>query len=279
MNETVTYIRNMLGKLYPAEEINSLVRRIVEHVCQMPLHQQLLCKDKQLSRTEKERIRAIVQRLESAEPMQYILGEVEFYGLTLEVNPSVLIPRPETEELVDLMLQSLTGKGLKILDIGTGSGCIALALARHLEAAEVYAVDISEGALVTAKRNAQRNGAVVHFVQTDILREMPSSFPPFDVIVSNPPYICESEKKGMHANVLDFEPHEALFVPDDDPLLFYRRIASVGIEKLTPNGWLFFEINAAFGKVTVEMLREKGYRDVESVHDLSNKERMIKARK
>ncbi|MDR1601973.1 MAG: peptide chain release factor N(5)-glutamine methyltransferase [Tannerella sp.] len=312
MNETVTYIRKALGDLYPAEEINSLVRRIVEHACLTPLHQQLLCKDKHFSRTERERIRTIVQRLEKAEPFQYVLGETEFYGLALEVNPSVLIPRPETEELVEFIIrtlsctqdensnsddsgyldrsepraslhshstQSATGKGLKILDVGTGSGCIAIALARHLKGAEVHAIDISGNALETAGRNAHRHDVAIHFVQTDILREMPSSLPPLDVIVSNPPYVRECEKSGMCANVLNFEPHEALFVPDDDPLLFYRWIASAGIEKLTPGGWLFFEINEACGDAVVKMLCEKGYRDVESIRDLSGKERITKARK
>jgi release factor glutamine methyltransferase len=305
-------MRKALGNLYPAEEINSLVRRIVEHACLMPLHQQLLCKDKQFSRTEKERIRAIVRRLEKAEPVQYVLGEAEFYGLALEVNPSVLIPRPETEELVELVVRTLggctqdenpdsgegdfdgrkpcirarshsaqgaAGKGLKILDVGTGSGCIAIALARHLKEAEVHAIDISGKALETARRNAQRHGVAVRFAQADVLREMPPSLPPFNVIVSNPPYVRECEKNGMCANVLDFEPHVALFVPDDDPLLFYRQIASAGIEKLMPDGWLFFEINEACGDAVVRMLCEKGYRDVESIRDLSGKERMTRARK
>ncbi|MDR0756620.1 MAG: peptide chain release factor N(5)-glutamine methyltransferase [Tannerella sp.] len=310
MNETVIYMRKALAPLYPAEEINSLVRRIIAHVCLMPLHQQLLCKDTQFSRTEKVRIHAIIQRLEKAEPVQYVLGETEFYGLTFEVNPSVLIPRPETEELVELILrtpgctqgenpnsgesdfdgrepcvrrhshsaQGATGKGLKILDVGTGSGCIAIALARHLKEAEIHAIDISGKALETARRNALRHGVNVRFAQADVLREMPSSLPPFDVIVSNPPYVRECEKVGMYANVLDFEPHVALFVPDDDPLLFYRQIASAGIEKLTPGGRLFFEINEACGAAVVKMLYEKGYRDVELIRDMSGKERMTRAK-
>jgi release factor glutamine methyltransferase len=197
-----------------------------------------------------------------------------------EVNPSVLIPRPETEELVDLVIRTLTGKGLKILDIGTGSGCIAIALARRLKEAEVYAIDISGNALDTAERNAQRNGVAIHFVRADVLREIPPSLPlSFDVIVSNPPYVRECEKNGMHANVLNFEPHEALFVPDDDPLLFYRQIASIGIERLRPDGRLFFEINENCGKIVVEMLREKGYRDIELVRDLSGKDRITNARR
>lgn len=282
MNETVTYIRDTLDCLYPVEEINSLVRRVVEHVCHMPLHQQLLRKDTQLSQTEKERIRAIVQRLVTAEPVQYVLGETTFCGLTFEVDSSVLIPRPETEELMEVVIRTLSDsrlniRELKIWDVGTGSGCIAIALARYLPEAEVYASDISGRALETAKCNARRNGVAVRFVEADILRETPSSLPSFDVIVSNPPYICVSEKSGMHANVLDFEPHEALFVPDGDPLLFYRRIASAGVDKLTPGGWLFFEINEACGEIVVDMLCRKGYRDVKLIRDLSNKERMIKA--
>ncbi|MDR1406753.1 MAG: peptide chain release factor N(5)-glutamine methyltransferase [Tannerella sp.] len=278
MNETITYMRRALARLYSAEETRSIVRRVIEHVCRMPFHRQWVCKDTQLSQTEKACIRAIVQRLEKAEPLQYVLGETAFYGLTLEVNPSVLIPRPETEELVDFMVRALTGKMLKILDIGTGSGCIAIALARHLPETEVHAVEISGRALETAGRNARRNGVAVYFVQADILRDGLSSLPLFDVIVSNPPYVCEREKRGMHANVLHFEPHEALFVPDDDPLLFYRRIASVGIDRLATDGWLFFEINEAYGEMIVDMLREKGYRSIECFRDLSGKERIIKAR-
>jgi len=277
MNETVAYIRGALGALYPAGEVNTLIRRIIEYVCRMPLAQQLLCKDTQLSQTEKERIHIIVRRLEKMEPLQYVFGETVFCGLTLEVNPSVLIPRPETEELVELIRQTETDRCLKIMDTGTGSGCIAIALAHYLPEAEVYAVDISESALATARSNAVRNGVSINFIHADILRTTLPELPPLDVIVANPPYVRESEKKDMQANVLDYEPPIALFVPDDDPLLFYRRIAAVGRERLKPDGRLFLEVNEAFGAATVSLLHETGYRNIELIRDLSNKERIIKA--
>ncbi|MDR3268915.1 MAG: peptide chain release factor N(5)-glutamine methyltransferase [Tannerella sp.] len=277
MNESAAYIRDSLKSLYPPEEIRSFSRRIMECVCGLSPVQQILRKDKQLSHTEKERIREIVQRLGKSEPIQYVLGETSFYGLVFEVNPSVLIPRPETEELVDHMLRTPTPAGMRVLDVGTGSGCIAVALAKRLTGATVFAVDISDAALETAKRNALRNGVSVQFMQADILSEPASSFPVFDRIVSNPPYVKESEKAGMHPNVLNYEPHQALFVPDDDPLLFYRRIATLAREKLTDNGSLFLEINAACGAIVVEMLHEKAFREIELMCDLSGKDRFVKA--
>ena len=279
MKETITYIHNALVNLYPADEISNFARRIVEHVCQMSLRQQLVCKDKQLSQTEKEHIRAMVQRLEKSEPLQYILGKTEFYGLTLEVNPDVLIPRPETEELVELSLQKIKGKQVKILDVGTGSGCIAIVLAHRLKNAEVYAIDLSENALETAKRNARLNNVSIRFERVDILHETLPFATAFDVLISNPPYVRESEKSEMLPSVLNFEPHQALFVPDDDPLLFYRRIALLGNEKLSSGGWLFFEINTAFAADMIGLLRRQSYRNAEIICDLSNKERIIAAQK
>ncbi|MDR3260580.1 MAG: peptide chain release factor N(5)-glutamine methyltransferase [Tannerella sp.] len=278
MNETTAYIYNTLQTLYPPEEIRSFTRWIIEHVCGLLPYQQILYKDKQLSGTEKDRIRRIVQRLGKSEPIQYVLGETLFYGLSFEVNPSVLIPRPETEELVGYMLRTQTRPGMRVLDIGTGSGCIAVALAKHLTGAEVFAVDISETALTTAARNARRNGVSIRFGQVDILSASAAPFPFFDLIVSNPPYVKESEKAGMRPNVLDYEPHQALFVPDDDPLVFYRRIAGFARKKLTENGALFFEINAACGAGAVEMLRGKGFREIELVRDLSGKDRFIRTK-
>jgi release factor glutamine methyltransferase len=277
MNETITYIQDTLKSLYPAEEIRSLTRWIMEKVCGFLPYQQILHKDMQLSRTEKEHIRRIVQRLGKSEPVQYVFGETEFYGLAFEVNPSVLIPRPETEELVGHILRACTAPGLHVLDIGTGSGCIAVALARHLREAEVTAVDISEAALATAQRNARRNGVAIRFEKADILTITESPLPSFDLIASNPPYVTESEKAAMERNVLDYEPHQALFVPGRDPLLFYRRIAAFGMEKLAEDGALFLEINAAYGSMTVDMLREKGFRQVELLRDMSGKNRFIKA--
>lgn len=275
MNETISFIKESLQTLYPPEEVRSLTCRVIEYVCGLPLREQILRKDTQLSGAEKKRIREVVQRLEQSEPLQYITGEVSFGGLLFEVNPPVLIPRPETEEWVEHLLRTETAPGLRVLDIGTGSGCVAVTLAKRLTGAEVTAIDISAEALATAKRNARRNRVSVSFRRADILAEPAPDFPAFDLIVSNPPYVKDSEKAAMARNVLDYEPHEALFVPDGDPLLFHRRIAALAREKLTENGTLYVEINAACGELATGMLREKGFYPVELMQDLSGKDRFV----
>lgn len=280
MKETTLFIRESLTPLYPPEEINSFIRWILEEVCHLSFQQQLLCKDTQLSLTEKEQIRTITQRLEKMEPLQYILNTCEFYGLHFEVNPSVLIPRPETEELVNHILQTETSSELKVLDIGTGSGCIAITLSKHLSNAEVYAIDISDKALTVAQKNAEYNKSTAHFIQADILSDkIHEQFnqASLDLIVSNPPYVKESEKDTIHDNVLCYEPHQALFVPDNDPLLFYNRIADIGLQLLKKDGRLYFEINASYGIEMLNMLKEKGYPQVELRQDLNGKNRFIKA--
>ncbi len=282
MTETIAYIKESLKDLYPTSEINSLVRLIMERVCNIQRHHFILCTDKQLPENEKRQIHNITERLRQMEPIQYILETADFYSLLFEVNPSVLIPRPETEELVEQVILDNTDKKIQILDIGTGSGCIAVTLRKNLEKATVIATDISSAALETARRNAKRNHVPVTFIQTDILNsEKAETDIPFfvDIIVSNPPYIKEEEKKEMEKNVLDYEPPLALFVPDDDPLLFYRHIARFGQKRLNKNGRIYFEINAACGKMTVDMLAEEGYHNIELIRDLSGKERIIKANK
>ncbi|MBC8603441.1 peptide chain release factor N(5)-glutamine methyltransferase [Parabacteroides acidifaciens] len=282
MTETLAYIKESLKDLYPPSEISSLVRLIMERVSNIQPHHFLFCKDKVLPEAEKNRIHEIVERLKEMEPIQYILGTADFYSLQFEVNPSVLIPRPETEELVEQVIIDNEGKKIKILDIGTGSGCIAVTLRKHLKQASIIATDISTEALDTARRNAKRNNATITFIQTDILNPEKAEMDiPFilDVIVSNPPYIKEEEKIDMERNVLDYEPHIALFVPDNDPLLYYWHIAHFGKKKLRRNGRLYFEINAAYGSMVVEMLEEEGYKDIELIQDLSGKDRIVKARK
>ena len=217
MTETIAYIKESLRDLYPSSEVSSLVRLIMERVCNIQPHHFLFCKDKELPESEKSRIHDIVERLKQMEPIQYILGTADFYSLQFEVDPSVLIPRPETEELVEQVILDNADQKIKILDIGTGSGCIAVTLRKHLKKASVIATDISAEALATARRNAKRNNTTVTFIQTDILDPEKAEMDiPFilDVIVSNPPYIKEEEKKDMERNVLDYEPHLALFVPD-----------------------------------------------------------------
>ena len=297
MDETITYIRKSLASLYPPEEIRSFTWQILEKVCNIPRNQQILRKDKQLSLIEKKSISTIVERLRNSEPIQYVFGETEFYGLTFEVSLAVLIPRPETEELEHRILHDFKGfknspaspvSPVSILDIGTGSGCIAVTLAKKMLSTNMYALDISDDALRIAKRNAQCNHVSVQFFHADILTLSPSgggvgggfhSLPQFDLIVSNPPYVLNSEKTAMKRNVLGYEPHSALFVPDDNPILFYCRIAEFGLEKLVENGLLYFEINAMLGADICSMLSQKGYRHIEIFNDLSGKERFIKARK
>ncbi|WMJ72809.1 peptide chain release factor N(5)-glutamine methyltransferase [Cytophagaceae bacterium ABcell3] len=216
----------------------------------------------------------IITRLNQEEPLQYILGETEFYGRRFLVNPSTLIPRPETEELVNLMIQQHKNKpNLEICDIGTGSGCIPITLAAELPQSKVTATDFSKTALETAKKNADLNHVQVQFILHDILKApLPQ---PFDIIVSNPPYVTEAEKGQMEKNVLDHEPATALFVPNDNPLLFYKRITQEASEKLKPGGCLYFEINAQFGKETANELKKAGFSDIKIIKDLCGKDRFV----
>lgn len=280
MIETVDYIKNSLKEIYPPAEIGSFTRLILEKICGLKPHNLLFCKDKQLSETEKSTIRQIVERLKAEEPIQYVLGTADFYGHSFFVNPSVLIPRPETEELVERVILDYEYKEVKILDAGTGSGCIGITLKRHLKRAEIIAADISAGALETARKNARHQGTPITFIRTDLLSLEKSDLNIpfiFDAIVSNPPYVKNSEKANMEKNVLDYEPHQALFVPDEDPLIFYRQIARLGKKKLKKEGRLYFEINAQCGPGIKEMLEKEGYREIELFQDIFGKDRIIKA--
>ncbi|MDR1939050.1 MAG: peptide chain release factor N(5)-glutamine methyltransferase [Tannerellaceae bacterium] len=282
MTETIAYINHSLKDLYPPGEIRSLTRRIMECACGLQPHQVLMSKDKELSGTEKYAVRQMVERLKQWEPIQYITGEAPFYGLSFRVAPPVLIPRPETEELVEHIVKDHSGRKVKILDIGTGSGCIAVSLAHSLPGSGVTALDVSGEALRIAKENARRNKVDVSFVLTDILSLRQASKDvagDFDLIVSNPPYVRESEKACMEKNVLLYEPPQALFVADNDPLVFYRAIARFAKGKLRESGTLYFEINAQLGKETVDALKEEGYGKVELIRDLPGKDRIIKAQK
>ncbi len=222
------------------------------------------------------KMRDILRRLAEYEPIQYILGQAYFYGLNLEVNAHVLIPRQETELIVDSILKSTLHSQPRILDIGTGSGCIALALKKNLPGAIVTGIDLSPGALNTARRNAIQHQMEIEFLIDDILQ--PSRhFPPFDLIVSNPPYIREVEKQLMHANVLDFEPHTALFVPDADALLFYTAIAEYARFHLKPKGAIWVEINEALADETIAVFKKAGFARHLLIRDLNQKNRIIKA--
>jgi len=215
------------------------------------------------------------ERLKSGEPIQYILGKGPFYGREFLVGPATLIPRNETEELVHLIIKENRQPGLKLLDIGTGTGCIPVTLGLEMNNPEVFAVDISEEALKIAHQNSDALGAKVMFMKCDILSENPS-VPQLDILVSNPPYIPEIQKQEMHRNVLEFEPALALFVPDDDPLLFYRTIAKKGKQLLKPDGKLYFEINEEFGKEVASLLSQLGYFQIQIIKDLNGKNRIVK---
>lgn len=209
-------------------------------------------------------------------PIQYVIGKAPFYGREFLVNSSVLIPRNETEELVHLIIKENKKEGMRILDIGTGSGCIPITLALEIKGADVFGLDISEEALLVASHNAEELGVKVDFLKCNILNEK-IPFKNLDIIVSNPPYVKVSEKELMHDNVLKYEPHLALFVMDDDPLLFYRHIAQKAKKALIPKGRLYFEINETLGAITSELLTENGYKDVQIIKDLNNKDRIVKA--
>lgn len=276
MHITPSYLREQLSKSYEPQEANALARIIFCDILGQSNVDYYLCKDMDLSGNEEEKVKSILQRLEKYEPIQYIEGKKYFSGREFFVRQGVLIPRPETEELVELAAQACKPNA-KILDVGTGSGCIAISLAKKLPEAEVHAWDISEAALEVAKQNNEQLSASVHFEQHDILTYQATGEEAFDLIISNPPYITESEKAEMEANVLAWEPSIALFVPDNDPLLFYRRIGELALRMLTPNGKLFFEINRAYGDATKQLLCNQGYKNIHIQKDLSGNDRFVYA--
>lgn len=262
-----------LGPLYATYEAENLVLWLLDHF--MQIKRKDIISDAAIEEEVPE-FKVAFEKLKEGMPVQYIIGQAPFYGRTFNVTPSVLIPRNETEELVHLILSSHTGK-CKILDIGTGSGCIPITLALEMPEAEVYALDVSSSALAIARENAADLKVRVKFFQINILEE---SLPVkgLDIIVSNPPYVRASEKKAMHPNVLQHEPRLALFVPDEDPLLFYKRISKIAPLSLKPGGYLYFEINEALGKETGEELENLGYLDVRIHKDLNGKDRFVSAR-
>ena len=278
MNRITTYIRQSLQDIYPPEEVKALSMLICCDMLGVDALDIYMGKDIILSVKEEQELESILARLHNFEPIQYILGEARFLGRTFRVTPGVLIPRPETEELVEMMLKELSPVS-RVLDVGTGSGCIAISLAKELPESQVTAWDVSGEALSIAAANSKALQASVRFEQRDVLTYEPCVADCYDVIVSNPPYVTEAEKQEMEHNVLDWEPSLALFVPDTDPLRFYRRIAVLGLEMLTSGGKLYFEINRAFGKDTVAMLCETGYRAVRLQKDISHNDRFVIAEK
>lgn len=278
MNKIVAYIRSRLQPYYTAEEVSALSRIVCCDLLGQAPTDYYLGKDIALSPKKEQELEDILQRLSRFEPLQYIEGRTLFLGRELLVAPGVLIPRPETEELVELMLKEIPADA-RILDVGTGSGCIAISLAKELPDALVTAWDVSPEALSVARANARKLQANVRFVECDVLACQVDEVGQYDVIVSNPPYVTEAEKADMEPNVLQWEPSLALFVPDDDPLRFYRRIAVLGRDMLADGGRLYFEINRAYGREMVEMLRAMGYVGVRVEKDLSQNDRFVIAEK
>lgn len=279
MTKTVVYIKDALKSIYPPEEVNAMLSMIMGHVFGLQPHQFLMGDPLDVNVDNKNKIDNILERLKEHEPIQYILGEVVFCDITLSVNPYVLIPRPETAELVNLICKDYAGKAPRVLDLCTGSGCIAIAIAKKLPGATLTAVDISGKALETARRNANINNVEIEFIEADVLNATTSQSlcGSYDIIVSNPPYITEKEKAEMDPNVLDYEPSMALFVPNDGAMLFYRPIGRLALMKLNAGGILYFEINSHYGKETLKTIKEEGFGKVELIKDIYDNDRIIKA--
>ena len=313
MNHDLRHIRDLfqssLHILYDNREAEAIVRYYFDMKWEIPALEFALHPDKNFSDEEWQEMQKDLQRLQKGEPVQYVVGKSEFYGLTLQVNPLVLSPRPETEELVQLLLEHLSihaatsncedavgyhnfpskcedalglhaAPPLRVLDFCTGSGAIAIAIAKQLPDAEVFATDYSEDILTLARQNAEDNQAKVHFIQHDVLRDGTEAFGgPYQAIVSNPPYIPQSHKALLHQNVVDHEPSEALFVPDEKPLLFYERIALLGRELLAENGMLFFETHENYHHELESMLLQLHYQNIEKLKDINGKNRFISCKK
>lgn len=278
MQKTKRHFTALLAEKFTQREAELLMRILLEDLFGIDWNRQLMNPDLRIDEHQHYQLGEAVKRLLAGEPVQYVTGMARFNDLLLKVSTAVLIPRPETEELVQKIGTSLpANKHMRIWDIGTGSGCIAIALAKHFTNAEVIAFDVSEEALQIAMENAESNGAVVTFVQDDVLNPTSDYFnQPVDLVVSNPPYVCNSERAAMEANVLDWEPEKALFVPDDDPLRFYCQILALAKKQLNPNGQVWFEINERMGVEMLSLCREMGFSNAEVLEDFAGKSRFVK---
>ncbi len=267
-----------LKQIYDHREAATITDLVIENITGFRASDRVLNKNFLLTAEQQNSLTSYQIDLLKHKPVQYVLNEAWFAGMKFYVDKNVLIPRPETEELVEWIKESFQEAIISVLDIGTGSGCIAISLKKKIDDAKITAVDISENALAIAKQNAEFNNAEIKFFLLDILNENNwKNLGKFDVIVSNPPYIKQSEKFGMSKNVLSYEPHQALFVADDDALLFYKKIAAFGLYHFNKKGKLFFEINEQHGKNVCDLLEEVGYKNIELKKDLQGKDRMIKA--
>lgn len=283
LKEFKIFFSNELADVYPKTEVDTFFFLLIEEKLNLQRVNTVLQPDFIIVDDQLLEFKNIIKRLQKEEPIQYILGNTEFFGLPFQVNEHTLIPRPETEELVEWILdevkqlQILTNHKLKILDIGTGTGCIPITLAKNLKNVEVSAIDVSKKALKIAQQNALLNNVEIHFLEVDILKvnQLPQQY---DIIVSNPPYVRELEKVEIKNNVLQNEPHLALFVDDENPLIFYKKITDLAKQYLTTNGLLFFEINQYLGKETLAMILEKGFQNNILKKDLLGNDRLVKAK-
>lgn len=277
MRNFLTILHSSLQNNYSESEIHFLANLLLEKITGLTRTQLLVQKDVELNENQSKIALQLLDRLKNHEPIQYVLGETEFYGLKFKVNSSVLIPRPETEELVEWVIAELPKDyfGMNVLDVGTGSGCIPIALKSTCPELNVAAMDISQEALTLAQENAALNNVEVEFVQDDILNPAASDLK-WDIIISNPPYIPFSEKDQMDKNVTDFEPHLALFVKDSNPLVFYQKIAEFSLSHLTAGGILYFETHKDLAQEVGELLKKYGFMQVQIREDISGNERMVR---
>jgi len=284
LGELRNYFNTELFQIYPKEELDSFFVILSEKYLDLSRFRIAMQIDLEITKTILEKFISAVKNLKEYMPIQYIIGETNFFGLSIIVNKDTLIPRPETEELVEWILEDQNKKktkkpkGVTILDIATGSGCIAIALAKNLPNSKITALDISDGALKISIQNALLNKVDIEFIHQDILKIESLSIK-YDIIVSNPPYVRELEKKFMQQNVLNYEPAIALFVKDEDPLLFYRTIAKIAEDHLTKEGFLYFEINEYLASDLISLLKNMGFRNVMVKKDIFGKDRMLKCQK
>jgi release factor glutamine methyltransferase len=282
ISDIAQYFRNELSSLYEKAEIERFIEYCFDEFAGLKKTDILLEPGRTVNESDLLKFSFAVKDLKRGRPIQYIIGKAWFYGMVFAVSPAVLIPRPETEELVSLVIaeSSKHPESFSILDIGTGSGCIAIALQKKITRAHVYAADISPEALKIAMQNAGQHEAAIRFIESDVLDQAQwPHLPSCTFIVSNPPYVKYAEKSGMHANVVEHEPHTALFVPDEDALVFYKAIAAIGNLRLKPGGAIFVEINEALGLETCILFQKAGYTDVQMKQDLQGKDRFVVAKK
>ena len=273
LKEAIEQLKSGLAGVAEPQEVQAMIRVICEDVFNYDQVDVALRQESELPVFAQERIDDIIARLRRNEPLQYIVGSARFHGHRFKVTPAVLIPRPETEQLVDLIIDENLDSDLRVLDMGTGSGCIAISLARALKFAQVDALDVSRDALAVARENATSLKVKVRFFESDMLAPQPSAT--YDIIVSNPPYICWSERESMDTNVKDYEPGQALFVPDNDPLLFYKAIAPYAAQSLERGGRLYLEINQRFGAEVKRLLEDNGFDEVRIIEDSYGKLRFV----